>query len=77
MDYFATFTMSEAQAARFPDWETRELSVALGTLGAQLTYEQLRECQTGATIATYGPAGGYWRAEADDREYSDVVVHAC
>jgi hypothetical protein len=68
----AYFTMSEAQAEDFPDWETRQLTVPLGSLGVQLTYEHLRDCEDGRIIATY--ENGLWMATADGRKYSDVVI---
>lgn len=69
--YTVYFTMSEAQAEDFPHWENMNAQKAVGDLGVQLTYEHLRDCNTGETIATF--SDGFWRT-ADGGVYSDVVI---
>lgn len=66
------FSMSEGQAERFPDWESRTLTVE--TEGSiHLVFEYLHD-QDANVLAVFD--GSYWTAIADHREYSDVGIVA-
>jgi len=67
------FSMSEAQADRHPDWETRQLTVDTAT-SVELVYDTLRDSSTSTVLAAFDPAQGGWIAERDGRLYSDVVI---
>lgn len=64
--------MSEAQAELFPDWEERHLELDIPG-DVQLTYDSLRD-ESGAVIAFF--ANGFWTAEHDGLQYSDIAMAA-
>jgi hypothetical protein len=67
-------TLSEAQAEKHPDWETRELRIEVaGTV--ELVYHTLRDSSTSNVLATFDPEQGLWLAEQDGLAYSDIVIY--
>jgi hypothetical protein len=67
------FTMSEAQANKHPDWETRERTVEVVDT-VELVYQTLRDSSTSNVVATFDPEQGLWIAEQDGLAYSDIVI---
>lgn len=64
------FTMSEAQADEFPDWETRELTVETDG-NVHLVYEFLHD-EDSNVLAHF--TGSYWLATQDTLHYSDIAI---
>lgn len=64
------FSMSEGQAERFPDWESRELTIEKPG-SVYLVYGFLQD-EDATVLARFD--GDYWIAERDRREYSDVGI---
>jgi hypothetical protein len=66
------FSMSEGQADRFPDWQTRHLTVDTGG-SVHLVYRYLQDADSNV-LAHFD--GGLWTAAVDGCEYSDVGIVA-
>lgn len=71
--YRLHFEMNQANARRFPDWETSGIAVDVGGI-VRLTYRRIRGAD-GRTLAWLDEYG-YWIAAENNCQYSDVTIEA-